>query len=189
MHIEVTDLGGLRLRGVSVPIVFENDIGERISVCQRDGVFEVCVLDEMVRGYPRELVRVVGKECPTANTTGSEAAKPISPLDSLTPDHRSEWDALVRGSLKGDVYFIPAMCSTILAIDSVLRRTHPVKPDIGKCVLCPKFWTHSCSGQPCEESGEAPAAKSVSPEDVRVFFGEVPTCSATGHGAAGYTVE
>ena len=60
MQIEVTQEGFLKFREVFNPIIFENEKGERISVCQSDGGFEVVVVDEMQRTPPQRLVTLVG---------------------------------------------------------------------------------------------------------------------------------
>ncbi len=46
MNLEITREGHLTFSEVFEPIEFENGRGERISVCQRDGRFEILVVDE-----------------------------------------------------------------------------------------------------------------------------------------------
>ena len=59
MKVEITQEGYLKLSEVFNPIIFENERGERISVCQRDGRFEVAVGDEMERPPPQRLLHIV----------------------------------------------------------------------------------------------------------------------------------
>lgn len=59
MIVEITQEGFLKFSGVFNPIVFENKKGERISVCQRDGGFEILVVNEMQRNSPQRLVTVI----------------------------------------------------------------------------------------------------------------------------------
>jgi len=58
MEIEVTESYNIKLKEVFFPVVFENDIGERISVCQRDGIFEVAILETVKNVH---LVNVIDK--------------------------------------------------------------------------------------------------------------------------------
>ena len=62
MKIEVTQEGHLKFSEVFNPIEFENERGERISVCQSDGGFEILVIDEMQRTPPQRLLRIVEGE-------------------------------------------------------------------------------------------------------------------------------
>lgn len=59
MKLEVTQEGFLKFSEVFNPIVFENERGERISVCQSDGGFEVVVVDEMTRTPPQRLIHII----------------------------------------------------------------------------------------------------------------------------------
>ncbi len=63
MIITVTQEGYLKFSEVFNPIIFENERGERISVCQSDGGFEVIVVDEMQRAPPQRLLHIVETAC------------------------------------------------------------------------------------------------------------------------------
>ena len=60
MELDITARGDLRLKKVFNPIVFETAEGERISVCMRDGGFELAVKDGSVKGTDIDIVTRFG---------------------------------------------------------------------------------------------------------------------------------
>lgn len=56
MELDITEGGDFRLKKVFNPVVFETDEGERMSVCMRDGGFELSVKDTSVKGADIDIV-------------------------------------------------------------------------------------------------------------------------------------
>lgn len=50
MNISVDENGTIRLKDVYNSVVFETDEGEELTVCMRDGAFEIALLDTGAKG-------------------------------------------------------------------------------------------------------------------------------------------
>lgn len=60
MKIDVTSESILKFTEVFIPVIFQNEQGERISICQRDGGFEIVIVDEMQTHLnERNLVEII----------------------------------------------------------------------------------------------------------------------------------
>ena len=64
MQMEITQGGFVKLSRVFNPIIFQNERGERVAVCQSDGGFEIKVIDEMQRTPPERLLRIIMDRSP-----------------------------------------------------------------------------------------------------------------------------
>ena len=59
MRLNVTKQCEVQLSEVFVPVILGNGTGERIAVCQRDGLFEIKIVNERQRNAGERLVRVI----------------------------------------------------------------------------------------------------------------------------------